>query len=144
MGGRLRHRMRARSRQRQGVRTDMLGKLFQPRISGDNSIVTSLATVAVVVAIYQAKVGPVADVHMTAPNDGNIAASIRKAGWEALGAVAGIALLAGDMNIIILGGAAVVAEELSYRHANMSNPATGQIAVTPASYAPAGGTLAAA
>lgn len=122
----------------------MLGKLFTPRISGDNSIVTSLATVAVVVAIYQSKIGPVADVHNTAPNDGNVAASIRKAGWESLGVVAGIALLAGDMNIIILGGAAVVAEELSYRHANMSNPATGQISLTPQAYQPAGGALAAA
>jgi len=118
--------------------------LFKPRISGDNSIITSLATVAVVVAIYQSKIGPVADVHMTAPNDGNIAASIKKAGWESVGVVAAIALLAGDMNIVILGGAAVVAEELSYRHANMSNPATGQISVTPQSYAPAGGALQAA
>lgn len=121
-----------------------LGKLFSPRISGDNSIVTSLATVAVVVAVYQAKIGPVSDVHATAPNDGNIAASLRKAGWESLGIVAAIALLAGDMNIVILGGAAVVAEELSYRHANMTNPATGQISLTPQAYMPAGGQLAAA
>ena len=48
----------------------MLGNIFRPRISGDNSIITSLATVAVVVAIYQAKIGPVSDVHATAPNDG--------------------------------------------------------------------------
>jgi hypothetical protein len=116
----------------------MLGKLFSPRISGDNSIITSLATVAVVVAIYQAKIGPVSDVHATAPNDGNIAASIHKAGWESLGVIAAISLLAGDLNIVILGGAAVIAEELSYRHANMTNPGTGQIAVTPQAYAPAG------
>lgn len=120
----------------------MLSKLFRPRLSGDNSIITSLATVAVVVGIYQAKVGPVSDVHATAANDGNVAASIKKAGWEALAVVAGIALLAGDMNIVILGGAAVVAEELSYRHANMTNPATGQIQLTPQAYAPAGGSLA--
>ena len=116
----------------------MLGKLFSPRISGDNSIVSSLATVAVVVAIYQGKIGPVSDVHATAPNDGNIAASIRKAGWTSLGVVAAISLLAGDLNIVILGGAAVIAEELSYRHANMTNPGTGQISVTPAAYQPAG------
>lgn len=116
----------------------MLGKLFSPRISGDNSIVTSLAVVAVVMAVYVNKVGPVADVHMTAPNDGNVAASIRKAGWQAVGVTAAIALLAGDLNIVILGGAAVVAEELSYRHANMSNPGTGQIAITPQAYQPAG------
>jgi hypothetical protein len=118
--------------------------LFKPRLSGDNSIITSLATVAVVIGVYQAKIGPVADVHATAPNDGNVAASIRKAGWEAVAVVAAIALLAGDMNIVILGGAAVVAEELSYRHANMVSPSTGQIHVTPQAYAPAGGALQAA
>lgn len=116
----------------------MLGKLFSPRISGDNSIITSLAVVAIVVAVYQAKIGPVSDVHATAPNDGNINASIRKAGWESLGIVSAIALLAGDLNIVILGGAAVVAEELSYRHANATNPATGDIQVTPQAYQAAG------
>jgi hypothetical protein len=121
-----------------------MGNVFRPRLSGDNSIITSLAVVAVVVGIYQSKIGPVADVHMTGANDGNVAASIKKAGWEAVAVVAAIALLAGDMNIVILGGAAVVAEELSYRHANMSNPATGQITVTPQAYQPAGGALAAA
>jgi len=118
--------------------------LFRPRLSGDNSIITSLATVAVVVGIYQSKIGPVSDVHATAPNDGNIAASIKKAGWESLAVVAAISLLAGDLNIVILGGAAVVAEELSYRHANMSNPGTGQISITPQAYAPASAQLTAA
>lgn len=119
----------------------MLGNLFKPRISGDNSVITSLAAVAVVVSIYQAKIGPVADVHATTANDPNVAASIKKAGWEALGVVSAIALLAGDLNIVILGGAAVVAEEVSYRHANLTNPATGQIQVTPQAYVPASGQL---
>lgn len=121
----------------------MLGKLFKPRISGDNSIITSLAVVAVVAAIYVNKVGPVADVHMTDANDGNINASIRKAGWEAVGVIAAISLLAGDTNIVILGGAAVIAEELSYRHANMTNPGTGQISITPQAYQSAGGQVTA-
>lgn len=119
-------------------------KLFQPRISGDNSIITSLAIAGLVIGIYQAKLGPVSDVHATDANDGNVAASIKKAGWESLAAVSAIALLAGDMNIVILGGAAVIAEELSYRHANMTNPGTGQISITPVQYQPAGGQLAAA
>lgn len=113
--------------------------LFKPRLSGDNSIITSLATVAVVIGIYQAKIGPVSDVHATEAGDGNVAASIKKAGWEAIAVVAAVGLLAGDMNIFILGGAAVIAEELSYRHANMTNPSTGKIQLTPQAYQPAGG-----
>lgn len=121
-----------------------MANLFKPRLSGDNSIITSLATVAVVISIYNAKLGPVSDVHATAANDGNYAAAIKKAGWQALTVVAAISLLAGDTNIVILGGAAVLAEELSYRHANMTNPATGQIQLTPQAYQPAGGMIQAA
>lgn len=121
-----------------------MSKLFTPRISGETSVIASLSVVALVVAIYNAKIGPVSDVHATGANDGNIAAGIRKAGWTSLGVVAAISLLAGDTNVIILGGAAVVAEELAYRHANMTNPATGQIQVTPQAYVPASGQLSTA
>lgn len=112
---------------------------FKPRLSGENSIIASLATVALVLGVYNMKVGPVSDVHATAPNDGNIQAAVRKAGWTAVIAVAGLTLLAKDKNIAILGGAAIIAEELSYRHALMTNPGTGQIVLTPQAYAPAGG-----
>lgn len=113
--------------------------LFKPRLSGDNSIIASLAAVAIVIAIYQAKVGPVSDVHATDAGDGNMAASIRKAGWESLAVVSAVALLAGDLHIVILGGATVIAEEFAYRHANMTNPSTGKIQLTPQAYQPAGG-----
>ena len=107
---------------------------LKPRLSGENSIIMALATAAFVVSIYNMKVGPVSDVHATNANDGNMAASVKKAGWEAVAAVAGIALLAQDPNIVILGGAAIIAEELSYRHSMMANPNTGQIQVSPTSY----------
>lgn len=112
---------------------------LKPRLSGENSIIASLATAAFVVGIYSAKVGPVSDVHTTAANDGNLAASIKKAGWQAMVGVAALTLLAKDPNIAILGGATIVAEELAYRHALMADPGSGQIQVTPASYQPAGG-----
>jgi hypothetical protein len=111
---------------------------FTPRLSGENSIIAALATAALVIGIYNMKVGPVADVHASDAGDGNLAASVKKAGWEAVVAVAGLTLLANDANIAILGGAAIIAEELSYRHAMMTNPASGQIQVTPASYQSAG------
>jgi hypothetical protein len=109
-----------------------------PRLSGENSIIVALATAALVLGIYNMKVGPVADVHSTDAGDGNLAASVKKAGWEAMVAVAGVTLLTNDANIAILGGAAIIAEELSYRHAMMTNPASGQIQVTPAAYQSAG------
>lgn len=114
---------------------------LKPRLSGENSIIASLATVALVLAIYNMKVGPVSDVHATDVNDGNMQAAVKKAGWEAVAAVAGVSLLAKDPNIVILGGAAIIAEELAYRHALMSHPGTGKISVTAAGYNPTGGNV---
>lgn len=114
---------------------------LKPRLSGENSIIVALATAAFVVGIYQAKVGPVSDVHATEANDGNVAASVKKAGWVAVAAVGALTVLAVDPNVAILGGAAIIAEELSYRHALMANPQTGQIQLTPAAYQPAGGQV---
>jgi hypothetical protein len=113
---------------------------IKPRLSGENSIIASLATVALVVGIYSMKVGPVSDVHATEANDGNMAASVKKAGWESVVAVAGVTLLARDPNVAILGGAAIIAEELLYRHALMAHPQTGQITVAPQAYQPTGGS----
>lgn len=110
-----------------------------PRLSGENSIITALAAAALVVGVYNAKIGPVSDAHATSANDPNLLASVKKAGWQALGLVAALTLLAQDPNILIMGGATVIAEELSYRHAIMASPDTGMITVTPASYLPAGG-----
>jgi hypothetical protein len=110
---------------------------IKPRLSGENSIIVALATAAFVVGIYNMKVGPVSDVHATDAQDGNLSASVKKAGWEALAAVAGLTVLAQDPNILILGGAAIIAEELAYRHALMAAPESGHIMVSPASYAPA-------
>ncbi len=111
-----------------------------PRRGAENSVVVSLGVAALIIGIYGSKVGPVADAHATGANDGNMLASVKKAGVESTALMLGLALLTQDANIVILGGATIIAEELSYRHAIMSNPDTGQIQVTAASYAPAGGT----
>lgn len=106
----------------------------------ENSIVAGLATVGLVYGIYQLNTGPVADVHASGAYDGNIGASLKKAGWEAIVLTAGVALLARDVNIVILGGATVIAMELSYRHAHMSHPDTGQVVAPPVqAYQPVGG-----
>jgi len=115
-----------------------LGSL-KPRLGAENSVVVSLGVAALVIGIYSSKVGPVADAHATGANDGNMLASVKKAGWESVALTVGLALLTQDANIVILGGATIVAEELAYRHAIMASPDTGQIQVTQASYAPAGG-----
>ncbi|HEY1699192.1 MAG TPA: hypothetical protein VGG75_05675 [Trebonia sp.] len=110
---------------------------IKPVLKPEGSIVAGIATMALVGGLYIGQVGPISDAHATDANDGNMNAAVKKTGWEALVAVAAITLLARDPNILILGGATIIAMEFGYRHAIMTQD--GQI-VTPAqsSYIPAG------
>lgn len=107
---------------------------LKPRLSGENSIITSLAAAGLVLAIYNMKVGPLSDVHATDAGDINMQAAVKKAGWTSVAAIGALFLLAQDPNIVIMGGGAIVFEELSHRHALLAHPGTGQIQVTPAAY----------
>lgn len=113
---------------------------IKPNLGSENSIIMAAATAALVIGVYSSKVGPVSDAHATSANDGNLSAAAKKAGWQSVVLVSALALLARDPNIVILGGATIIAEELAYRHAIMASPETGQIIVTPADFLPAGAT----
>jgi hypothetical protein len=111
---------------------------FSPRLSGENSIIMSGATVALTIALYNGVIGPVSVASATDANDGSLMSSKKKAGFAALAGISAIALIARDPNIVILGGATVIAMELMYRHAISSHPETGQlVAPTPTAYQPA-------
>jgi hypothetical protein len=112
----------------------------------ENSIIAGAATIALVAGVYQLDVGPVSQVHASAAGHGANTSGIKKAGATSLIMVAGIALLARDPNIVILGGAAIMAFHAHYRHANLVNPETNRMeAAGPSAYQPPGpGTLTAA
>jgi hypothetical protein len=115
----------------------------------EDSIVAGLATIGLVGAVYALDVGPVSQVHASDSYHGANTAGIKKAGYTSLIMVAGIALLARDPNIVILGGAAIIAFSAHYRHANMVNPSTNMVeapGTTASAYqnATAGNTLTAA
>lgn len=111
---------------------------FSPVLKPENSIVAGLAVVGLVYADYSLHLGNMAQVQKTGPNDADVESSRKKAGWSALVLVSGVALLARDPNIFILGSAAIIAMEASARHAIMTNSDTGQIELPgPSAYAPA-------
>jgi hypothetical protein len=111
---------------------------FKSVLKPENSIVAGVATIAMVAGIYQLDVGPVSSVTASEPYTVPASAAIKKAGYTSLVLVAGIALMARDPNIVILGGAAIFAFHAHYRHANMSDPGTGDIVPPgPAAYSPA-------
>lgn len=111
---------------------------FKSVLKPENSVIAGIATMGAVYGIYQLNAGPVASVVMTEPNHPAVTSSRKKAGWTSVIFVAGLSLIARDANIAILGGATIIAMELSYRHAIMAHPETGQM-IVPArtAYAPA-------
>lgn len=115
---------------------------FKSYLKPENSIIAGLAVMGIVYGIYQMNLGPVVQVQMTDANHPQTETARKKAGYQAAIAVAGIGLIARDANIIILGSASIIGMELSYRHAIMSHPQTGQM-VPPgeSTYMPAGAAV---
>ena len=107
-----------------------------------DSISTAALAGIGVFTVYGGKVGPVADVHTTTPGDPNANAAIKKAGWASLALVGVLTFLTRDLNVLIVGAGAIVLEHTMYLHAEMANPANGQITVSQAAYAPAAGIAA--
>lgn len=112
---------------------------FKSYLKPEGSIMAGVAVMGSVYAIYQLNLGATAQVQMTDANHPVAETSRKKAGYQAAILVAGIGLIAKDANIIILGSATIIAMELSYRHAIMAHPQTGQM-VPPGDdvYQPAG------
>jgi hypothetical protein len=119
--------------------------VFKSYLKPEGSILSGVALMGVVFAIYQLNIGTQSQASMTDANHPVVETSRKKAGYEAAVLVGGIGLIAKDANIIILGSAAIIAMELTYRHSIMSDPQTGQM-VSPmeSSYMPAGGVTSSA
>lgn len=100
---------------------------FRSILKPEGSIMAGLATVGTVFAIYQLNIGSVSEATATDANHPVLASSRKKAGYTALGVVAALTLITKDANIGTLGGATIIAMELSYRTGIMSNPLTGKM-----------------
>lgn len=100
-----------------------------PGLKAEVSIPAGLATAAVVYAIFSNATPSIADIRSAPANNTDIASSERMATITSTAVVGGIALIARDMNIFIIGGAMVIAMALWTRHANGVNPSTGKLSV---------------
>lgn len=114
---------------------------FKPLVGIEGSLTLGAATIGLVYGIYQIDCGPVSVAQAT-PVGGSEARSLstsrKKAGYTALVLVSGIALLARDPHIVMLGGATIIAMEAHYRHAIMADHETGNLVAPPAAdYQPA-------
>jgi DNA-binding transcriptional regulator LsrR (DeoR family) len=95
---------------------------FKSILKPDASVLGSLATVGAVYGVYQLSIGSAVQAHATTPNHPAMESSRKKAGYSALALVSTLFLLTKDANLFILGCGTVIAMEVSYRHAIMSDP----------------------
>ena len=107
----------------------------------ENSLVAGMAVVGLVVANYNLHNGSAAGASASPSWEPNLSTSNKKAGWSSLAMVAGVALLAKDANIFILGMATIIAMHTSYIHAIAVQPDLGKM-VSPANGASAAAAYA--
>lgn len=94
------------------------------------SIPVALATGALVYGIYQNALPPIVDIRTAAANHPDVAASEKGAAWTSAAIVAGVALIARDMTVFIVGGGMIIAMSWWHQHANMVNPEFGKAVPT--------------
>ena len=103
-------------------------------LSPSGSIGVAIGTAGLVYAIYGLNVPNLGIIHATQANDSNVESARKKAAWEAAFAVFAASILTRDLNPWIFGGGAIVVSDWYTRHANATNPETGQVVANPGSY----------
>jgi hypothetical protein len=100
---------------------------FKTFLKPSESVMVSLATGAMVYGVYQYSMPSVSEVHATDAHNTNIDSGRKKAMWTSAAMVGGIFILTRDPNVFMVGGAAFLALEWSYRHANSTDAQTGKV-----------------
>lgn len=101
--------------------------VFKSILEPQGSVIGGIATAVLVYAIYDRALPDAATMHATDANDINIEAGRKKATITAAGVLGAITLLTKDVNIFILGGVVLFALDFHARHANATNPQTGNL-----------------
>ncbi len=96
-------------------------------LAKENSLLLGLGVAAAVYAVHQNITPNLADVRAAATGDGDVSSTERVATAIGLGLAGGVALLAQDATVFIIGGSMAVAMAWAYRHANTVNPDTGRV-----------------
>jgi hypothetical protein len=103
----------------------------------EGSLTLGVATAAMVFGTYSLSLPSTATVSATAPNDSNLESSRKKAALISSIVVAGVALIARDKTIFVLGGTVLIALDWHARHAIMAHPETGEVVNPTTAYTPA-------
>lgn len=88
----------------------------------DQSIMVAAAVAALVGGLYMNATPTAADVRVGNTGDPDVESARKMAAWTSAAAVGGVALIARDTNIFVLGGAMIIALDWWTRHANEVDP----------------------
>lgn len=100
---------------------------FKTFLKPSESVMVSLATGAIVYAVYQGNLPTVAESHATEPHNASLESSRKKAVWTSAAAVGAMFLLTHDPNVFMVGAGATIVLDWMHRHANSVNPTTGKM-----------------
>jgi hypothetical protein len=96
------------------------------RLQPDSATTVGILTAAGVYLIYNNALPSGADVRAAAPHDEDVERSRKSAAVLSAALIAGVFLVARDLNSYIISGAALVGIDYFYKHNNAIHPATGQ------------------
>ena len=92
----------------------------------ENAATVGLLEALGVYAIYNLHMPASADLRGAPAHNTDAESSRKQAAWESGALLLAVAAITKDMNAFIIGGIALVAIDMSYKHANAVNPATGK------------------
>lgn len=112
---------------------------FKTFLKPSESVMVSLATGAIVYAVYDGALPSIAETHATEPHNASIESSRSKALWSSAAVVGAMFLMTHDPNVFMVGAGAVILLDWMHRHANTVNPTTGKMVAKTQAITLAGG-----
>lgn len=96
-------------------------------LSQEGSLFTGLALTGATWAAYSAGLPHLADLRQVESNNKDIEKTERLIAWVTAGSIVGVALIAKDPGVFIIGGLGFIAVSYLFKHANAVSPLSGTV-----------------
>lgn len=100
---------------------------MKSRLAPDSATTVGLLTAIGVYLIYNGALPTGTDIRAAHPHDPDVDKNRKHAAYLSAGLIAGVFLVARDLNSYIISGASLVAVDYYYKHQNAIHPATGKL-----------------
>src|SRR4051794_20044260 len=96
-------------------------------LTPESATVVGLLSAVGVYLIYSDSLPGIADERTAEPHNADLESSRKGAAWKSAALIAGVFLVARDVNSYIISGIALVGIDYMHKHANAVHPATGKL-----------------